>query len=588
MHQFDKHIPKYLLNSTSTFLAISNFQGKCLFINPCFQELLAEVNFTNANDLFTEIFNPVEIKEILVGLKNHPEQPQQINNISLKQIQDPTSQIHSNWELSIFSVEGINESFVLWLGHIMLMDRHKNFLQKASDENLKDEISKLKLLLNSTFESSVLLDPNFKILSFNKVAQNTAFEIHRKFLKEGDDFRPMILPENQESFSSDFFQALNGKSIVVESELSLEGQKVWYECAYFPAKNEEGKIIGVTFTTSSIDKRKKAEEKIVENEKFLESVLQSQNEMICRFRSDTTLTFVNDAYCRAFGTSRENIIGQKFLEFVPKKYHKTILNDLNQLHMNAPSQTKKHKVINGNNDIIWHEWTDTAIFDSKGFIKEFQAVGRDITELVQSRSKMERFQSIFENSLHEIYLISSNELRIIQANRSAIQNLGYEANTLCSYSFDEFISKPYRENIIAEIRSLLKSKEEKIIFESEHIRKSGSKYPIEVHLQKMNIGGELLLVAICVDLSERNQYIASITKQNNVLREIAWIQSHIVRAPLANILGLTQVLKEEVKDCKLEELVSMLDSSSKDLDKVIRSVASKTHIVEQLDKKIKN
>ncbi len=69
MQQFERHIPKYLLNSTSTFLAISNLQGKCLFLNPCLQEFLGKVEHTRAKEIFPEFFKSTKIEEIIGQLQ---------------------------------------------------------------------------------------------------------------------------------------------------------------------------------------------------------------------------------------------------------------------------------------------------------------------------------------------------------------------------------------------------------------------------------------------------------------------------------------------------------------------------------------
>ncbi|GAB3921644.1 PAS domain S-box protein [Mucilaginibacter myungsuensis] len=48
------------------------------------------------------------------------------------------------------------------------------------------------------------------------------------------------------------------------------------------------------------------------------------------------------------------------------------------------------------------------------------------------------------------------------------------------------------------------------------------------------------------DITEAQKYLHKIEEQNERLRQIAWIQSHRVRAPVASILGLAQL-------CKLED-----------------------------------
>lgn len=57
------------------------------------------------------------------------------------------------------------------------------------------------------------------------------------------------------------------------------------------------------------------------------------------------------------------------------------------------------------------------------------------------------------------------------------------------------------------------------------------------------------------------------------LEEIGYIQSHVVRKPLANILGLTELLKEGHN----KEILDLLLSSAKDLDKVVNEISDRTN-----------
>jgi hypothetical protein len=66
--------------------------------------------------------------------------------------------------------------------------------------------------------------------------------------------------------------------------------------------------------------------------------------------------------------------------------------------------------------------------------------------------------------------------------------------------------------------------------------------------------------------------------RNDLLGEIAFEQSHIVRAPLASIMGLVDLLKNYELDENAAEIVNMIEESSKKLDSVIRSIVNKTDI----------
>jgi len=76
---------------------------------------------------------------------------------------------------------------------------------------------------------------------------------------------------------------------------------------------------------------------------------------------------------------------------------------------------------------------------------------------------------------------------------------------------------------------------------------------------------------------ELEKNIASIELQNKALREISWIQSHVVRAPLARMMGAISLL--EIKDdagVSQEEIMEIVITSANEIDKTVREISAKS------------
>lgn len=67
------------------------------------------------------------------------------------------------------------------------------------------------------------------------------------------------------------------------------------------------------------------------------------------------------------------------------------------------------------------------------------------------------------------------------------------------------------------------------------------------------------------------------TKKNR-LDAIAFEQSHLVRAPLSNIMGLVTVLKNIDLDANTSTIVSLMEESCQQLDSVIRDITNKSKV----------
>lgn len=85
------------------------------------------------------------------------------------------------------------------------------------------------------------------------------------------------------------------------------------------------------------------------------------------------------------------------------------------------------------------------------------------------------------------------------------------------------------------------------------------------------------LIGFTLDITKQKRQTQALETQNKKLMEIAWVQSHEVRAPLARIMGLVQLLNrypDENVDMK-DTLDHILQSAS-DLDEIVRKIVRKT------------
>lgn len=99
--------------------------------------------------------------------------------------------------------------------------------------------------------------------------------------------------------------------------------------------------------------------------------------------------------------------------------------------------------------------------------------------------------------------------------------------------------------------------------------------------------GEIVrMIGVLSDITEKLSYIETVEEQNRRLKEIAWEQSHSVRAPVARLMWIIDLIKTEElsEEEKTTLLVSML-SSAEEIDVIIRSITEKTY---KLDQEVKN
>jgi len=71
--------------------------------------------------------------------------------------------------------------------------------------------------------------------------------------------------------------------------------------------------------------------------------------------------------------------------------------------------------------------------------------------------------------------------------------------------------------------------------------------------------------------------LQQIQSQNKQLQDIAWIQSHKVRGPVASILGLAQLFNIEQEDITNLQIMHHVQTAANNLDLVIRDIVNKSY-----------
>lgn len=88
------------------------------------------------------------------------------------------------------------------------------------------------------------------------------------------------------------------------------------------------------------------------------------------------------------------------------------------------------------------------------------------------------------------------------------------------------------------------------------------------------------------DISKEQRYTQKIEKQNKRLKEIAWLQSHELRAPLVRIMSLTNALDAAALDAESRELMDLVSTAAKDMDNIVGKIVRKSESFGLSDKSV--
>ncbi|MGZ3873899.1 MAG: PAS domain-containing protein, partial [Mucilaginibacter sp.] len=86
------------------------------------------------------------------------------------------------------------------------------------------------------------------------------------------------------------------------------------------------------------------------------------------------------------------------------------------------------------------------------------------------------------------------------------------------------------------------------------------------------------MIGACLDITEKVSHIAAIELRNRQLEEIAWVQSHLIRSPLAKIMGLIDLVRDaSAGDPETNRLLDYLQLAARELDEQIHNISRETN-----------
>ncbi|PJE44310.1 MAG: hypothetical protein CUR32_01665 [Flavobacterium sp.] len=243
----------------------------------------------------------------------------------------------------------------------------------------------------------------------------------------------------------------------------------------------------------------------------------------------------------------------------------------------------EHKIITGTGKIKWVLERIHLVRDQNHNPIKLEGIVLDITKRKQNE------QEIIESNERFKILAKATVEAVIDwdlENNSIFYGEGF--NSMFGYTTFNADTDLWQKNIHAEdsrrvIKDLNKAIKDpkKEFFNSEYrfVKFNGNiAYIQHKGIFIRNEKGEVTrIIGAMVDLTESLEKMNTIEQQNKTLKDISWTQSHVVRAPLANLLGLINLLKDNKKMGYTDDrLIDYIGESATKLDHIIHEIVKKS------------
>ena len=296
--------------------------------------------------------------------------------------------------------------------------------------------------------------------------------------------------------------------------------------------------------------QKRAEANLRESEENFRRIFENNSAAIAIIEPDTTISMVNEEYCRISGYSREEALGMSWTEqILPEDLDR--LKEYNRRRLINPADAPKNydfAFYHRSGEIRYVVTSVTMLWDGK-ILTSFA----DITARKIEEQKLSHLSALVE---------SSNDIIISQTLEGIITSWNKGAETICGYIADEMVGQPITALMPPEtedqnIQVLEKIKSGIVLdhFEAVRKRKDGQLINVLISISPIkNNSGEIIGAStIGHDISARKKMeeelrikTEQLTKLNAEKDKFFSIVAHDLRSPFNGFLGLTEAMVNDL------------------------------------------
>ncbi|MEC3878545.1 PAS domain S-box protein [Parapedobacter sp. 10938] len=289
---------------------------------------------------------------------------------------------------------------------------------------------------------------------------------------------------------------------------------------------------------------------------------------------------------------------ESYLAQVHKDDRERIISTLTEVQQTGEDAVFEERIVRSDGETRHLRSWSRLVVDDKGISNKMIGACLDITETKQAELQLKQLHSQLEKHLKEVersekrysdlfhlspqpmWVYDLKTYRFLDVNAAAIAHYGYTREEFLSMTLMD-IPPPEGIAKLQAAAELARENDQpfsKGIFT--HRKKNGEIIKVERQSNIIQFHGRRAELVLLQDITLKLYYIEAIETQNKKLQEIAWMQSHMVRAPLARIMGLVDLIQMGPSPAiDQHQLLRAIRNSATELDQVLGNITEKAEQV---------
>ncbi|WP_205943654.1 PAS domain-containing protein [Pedobacter cryophilus] len=391
-------------------------------------------------------------------------------------------------------------------------------------------------------------------------------------------------PKCFETVAKCFEQPNTYQKVLLRKPLNL-GKLVWTQWEFYLATDEQNNPsemicygYDISHKIESLNLLKSAHKKFIESETKYKTLFETSSLGILLHTPNGDLYDANETFCKMIGINKADVTHHNIIEFTPPEYWESDKAFINDLIVNDNTYSYEKEFKTKDNETIPVSINGKIFHDQSGKLFIW-CIAKDITERKKSRELLQHQRELLEET-SQIAKLGGWTININTFKTEWTKEV-YEIHDLEEpYDHDLAISISYyhtddRETITNAVNETI-NEGKKFDLELRFISAKNINKWVRVAGEPVYKDGKLISVkGILQDITEKKNTENIISKQNNLLKDISFTQSHLIRLPVANLLGLTDLLEMTDNEEERLDICKKIRYSVFQLDKIVKEVANK-------------
>lgn len=566
-----------LIDSDTAFLIRTDLKGNLTFGNRKFLEKFKYTQSSVLTKSYSEIFHNEDWRVFQRTLVNCKEDPGEVYFTTLRSLTSDHEVIFTEWEFigisdidgNVNEIQGVGRNVTGQIKNNQELNRYKQYFSQ-----ILSSLNDVVISINASDHSLLFINESCEYV--------TGYQAD-EFIENPELWSEIVIEKDRVQVN-EILDEIKDSDEEAQFECGIVARNGQIKTLLFRVRgvfNQEESRKEIHGIYSDITQVRSAQKAVSNYAEEIEDILESITEGFFSVDSDLNFDYINCGFEKHTGLDRKELLGKNLWDVFPKDkelaFYKPILATL------EGSSNYAFEAYHPQFD----KWLYLSVHPKNNGLSVYF---EDITQARQARREIRRSQKLLHsiiNSTSDLIWSIDKDMNLITANEVFFDHLLGDIKVGQSV-LNEIASRP---DLMQMWKGFYQKAldNESFIEEIDMISSTEEHQFLEVRFNPLkNENGEVIGVS-CFGRNVTHHRILEdkLLQQNEKLREIAHIQSHIVRSPVVNIQGLLKLLdKRDLTSASNEEILKHMENAVKDLDIIIHEIVERANTVERKTRQI--